>query len=217
MKKIILLALVMLSSNTFGVGKKSNVLIGAPTVEEMKVSEIVVPKEKSSYQIQLDSLTNWGFNFFDYERRLAKRESSNIVNAVNSIGSLGLYQFRPSTLRLLIKKGYIDDSFLDHNRFLNSRWMQRKALIALCYSNMITSKRMGLFRYHFKEVGGVLVTPEGVLAAMHLRGPRGAKRYLKTGGSVDLTDGYGTPVSQYFRLMSDLKYINGHNKVKSNT
>lgn len=58
----------------------------------------------------------------------------------------------------------------------------------------------GLEKYIGKEIGGQLITREGLHAMMHLGGAGGAKRTLESGGRDSPTDANGTSVLSYARF-----------------
>lgn len=62
----------------------------------------------------------------------------------------------------------------------------------------------GLDRYIGTKINGVEVTESGILAAAHLGGKNGVKRYLESGGQYDPEDSNGTSLSDYMKRHAGL-------------
>lgn len=56
---------------------------------------------------------------------------------------------------------------------------------------------LALQSYIKQTVGGIFITAGGLLGGVSLLGPDALKQFLTTGGATDLTDGYGTHMSEY--------------------
>ncbi|MBA3910573.1 MAG: hypothetical protein C0524_11970 [Rhodobacter sp.] len=138
-------------------------------------------------------------------------ESGGDYQAVNSLNFLGAYQFGEAALTDL---GYVrlDSDALDNNysggwtgkngidsakEFLASKKVQDKAAeawVKLMW-HYIESENMG--RYAYSEVGGVELTPSGMLGATHLLGTYALKEFIRSDGTADLRDPYGMPLVSY--------------------
>lgn len=55
----------------------------------------------------------------------------------------------------------------------------------------------GLDQYYGQKIGGVTMTPKGMLAVAHLGGKEGLRRFLETGGQYNPADANGTTLRQY--------------------
>jgi hypothetical protein len=142
---------------------------------------------------------------------LRMMESGGDYQAVNTLNFLGAYQFGEAALTDL---GYVhlDNDALDNNysggwtgkngidsakEFLASKKVQdtaAEAWVKLMW-HYIESENMG--RYAWTEVGDVLLTPSGMLAATHLLGPYALKEFIQSDGTADLRDPYGMPIVSY--------------------
>ena len=56
-----------------------------------------------------------------------------------------------------------------------------------------------------RKIGDVTVTPAGMLAAAHLVGNEGVKKFLDSAGSVDPKDGNGVSCSTYMKKFGGFK------------
>lgn len=129
-------------------------------------------------------------SFISFREALAFKESQGKYGVVNSLGYLGKYQFGMTTLRLF----GVHDSLT----FLNSPKLQERVFIKnLRYNHELLEDYIQ--EYGGKNVGGVEITESGILAAAHLSGVGGVKRYLKTDGKGRSRDAYGSSVRTYLR------------------
>lgn len=119
-------------------------------------------------------------------------ESNNDYTKVNSLGFLGKYQFGKSTLRGL---GFNISKY----EFLNSPMIQDSAMMRLLsYNKKILQSYIDY--WDGKTIKGMLITESGILAAAHLAGPSGVKRYFKYGKNP--SDAYGTTLTKYLHKFS---------------
>ena len=67
-----------------------------------------------------------------------------------------------------------------------------------------------------KRINGILVTESGILAAAHLAGPGSVKKYLRSYGLDNFTDGYGTTLCYYMKKFSgyDTSFLKPNKKAK---
>jgi len=129
-------------------------------------------------------------SFISFREALAFKESQGKYGIVNSLGYLGKYQFGMTTLRHF--------GVNDADTFLRSPKLQERIFVKnLRYNhNMLEDY---IQKYAGKEVGGVTVTESGMLAAAHLSGVGGVKKYLKSNGTGRSRDAYGSSVRGYMK------------------
>lgn len=129
-------------------------------------------------------------SFLTFREALAFKESQGKFWKVNTLGYMGKYQFGMSTLETL----GINDSI----KFLNSPRLQERTFIKnLRYNHKQLEPYIE--KYVGKKVGGVHITESGILAAAHLSGAGGVKRFFKTKGSRANRDAYGSSVKTYMK------------------
>ncbi|MGJ8685674.1 MAG: peptidoglycan-binding protein LysM [Nonlabens sp.] len=129
-------------------------------------------------------------SFLTFREALAFKESQGKFWKVNSLGYMGKYQFGMSTLETL--------GVTDSLRFLRSPRLQERVFIKnLRYNHEILEPY--ILKYAGKKVGGVYITESGILAAAHLSGPGGVKRFFKTKGRKSNRDAYGSSVKTYMK------------------
>jgi len=127
-------------------------------------------------------------SFLTFREALAFKESQGKFWKVNSLGYMGKYQFGMSTLETLGVK--------DSLQFLKSPRLQERTFIKnLQYNHNILEQYIE--QYAGKKVGGVDITESGILAAAHLSGAGGVKRFFKTKGRKANRDAYGSSVKMY--------------------
>jgi hypothetical protein len=131
-----------------------------------------------------------GKTFTGFKEALAFKESSGRYQIVNAYGYLGKYQFGKSTL----ERFDIDRP----NEFLKDPELQEKAFIALCQVNKWILRK-DIKRMVGKRVNGITITESGILAAAHLGGAGNVKKYLRSWGSYQFEDGFGTNLEEYLK------------------
>ena len=148
---------------------------------------------------------------------LSMMESDGNYQIVNSLNFLGAYQFGEAALTDLGFVNFDGDAY-DNNygggwtgkygvrsakAFLGNKNAQDRAAsewLELMWSYIELQNIDG---YAWSEVGGVMLTPSGMLAATHLLGPESLARYIHSGGTADLRDPYGTPIENYIVRLAD--------------
>jgi len=147
---------------------------------------------------------------------LKMMESGGDYQTVNSLNFLGAYQFGEAALTDLGYVRYDGDAYDNDygggwtgkhgvksaKQFLASKPAQDKAMeewLELMWSYIEMHK---VDRYAWREVGGEVLTPSGMLAAAHLLGAESLAAYVRSDGRKDLTDPYGTPISSYIRKLN---------------
>lgn len=143
---------------------------------------------------------------------MARLESGGIkeaYQAINRYGYMGKYQFSKKTLRGLVRTGYLKATNKELRNFMRDPELQERAMIALVKNNKNTLLNYGLFKYIGRDVNGITVTMDGMLASAHLLGPYAVSHYLKNGGSLKTVkigsvvirkyDGNGTSLEDYMK------------------
>jgi len=149
-----------------------------------------------------------GKSFVGFKEALGFKESGGNYFRVNSLGYLGKYQFGAETLKLI--------GIYNSNQFLYNPELQEKAFLANAERNKWILRK-DIKRYVGKTINGVNVTESGILAAAHLAGPGSVKKYLRSYGSNNLQDAYGTSVRAYMKKFSgyDTSAIMPNKKAKA--
>ena len=143
---------------------------------------------------------------------MAELESGGIskaYQAINRYGYMGKYQFSKKTLRGLVRNGYLKATNKELRNFMRDPELQERAMVALVKNNKNTLLNYGLFKYIGRDVNGIEVTMDGMLASAHLLGPYAVSHYLKNGGSLKTVkirgvvirkyDGNGTSLEDYMK------------------
>jgi hypothetical protein len=154
-----------------------------------KVGPFKAPTTDSSLR-DYSLATSSADSFISFKEALAFKESRGQHWRVNTLGYLGKYQFGVTTLEQF--------GITDTTAFLNSVRMQERVFIKnLRYNNQILSRYID--QYEGKTVAGVTITQSGLLAAAHLSGPGGVKKFLKSNGNKSIKDAYGSSVRTYIK------------------
>ena len=134
-----------------------------------------------------------GKSYNGFKEALAFKESRGDYFTVNTLGYLGKYQFGSETLKLI--------GIYNPNQFLNTPELQEKAFLANTERNKWILRK-DIERFDGKNINGVLVTESGILAAAHLAGPGSVKKFLRSYGSQNVSDAYGSTVKTYMKKFS---------------
>ncbi|MDA8762541.1 peptidoglycan-binding protein LysM, partial [Flavobacteriaceae bacterium] len=88
-----------------------------------------------------------------------------------------------------------------------------KVFIAYCKVNRWILRR-DIKRSVGKTINGIKITESGILAAAHLSGAGNVKKYLRSNGSINLSDAYGTSIESYMKIFAgyDVSFIVGDRK-----
>ncbi len=135
-----------------------------------------------------------GKSFIGFREAIAFKESRGDYFSINKFGYMGKYQFGASTLRMV--------GVYNSKDFLKDPKLQEKVFIA----NLRRNKwilRKDIKRFVGKKIRGVKITESGILAAAHLGGAGNVKKYLRTYGSYNFSDAYGTSLSYYIKRFAD--------------
>ena len=158
-----------------------------------KPTEVLFPKNKTSQAKMLMAPPFLGSSYIGFKEALAFKESSGNYFIINTLGYLGKYQFGIGTLQLM--------GVYNATRFLNDPVLQEQAF----HTNIARNKwilRNDIERFVGKNIGGVMITESGMLAAAHLAGAGNVKRYLRSWGAFDISDSYGTNIANYMKKFS---------------
>lgn len=131
-----------------------------------------------------------GQSFEAWKEALAFKESRGNYQIVNKLGYMGKYQFGKATLRGL----GVNDSI----SFLEDEQLQEEVFIKYVRHNY-KSLAPYIKKYAGQEIGGVLVTESGILAAAHLSGAGGVKKFLSSNGHEGKKDAFGTTIRSYMK------------------
>ena len=134
-----------------------------------------------------------GKSFVGFKEALAFKESGGNYASVNTYGYLGKYQFGKETLKMI--------GIYNLQQFLSNPKLQEKAFMANAARNKWILRR-DIKNFVGKRINGVLVTESGILAAAHLAGPGSVKKYLRSYGIDNFSDGFGTTVEYYMKKFS---------------
>lgn len=190
MKKVLLLfsllALVIIISSFSNDGETRNINLLRPNY-----TSTVLTKKQSSYnQINIPFV---GKSFNGFREAIAFKESQGKYNTVNTLGYLGKYQFGRTTLERF--------NIYNTNHFLQDPELQEDAFIALCSVNKWILRR-DIKRSAGKTINHIKITESGILAAAHLAGAGNVKKYLRSNGTFDFKDAYGSSVQHYLKQFS---------------
>ncbi len=148
-----------------------------------------------------------GKSFNGFKEALAFKESRGNYFTVNTLGYLGKYQFGTETLKLI--------GIYNPSEFLNDPELQEKAFLANAERNKWILRK-DIERFQGKNIGGVEITESGILAAAHLAGPGSVKKYLRSYGSHNVSDAYGSSVRYYMKKFSgyDTSFVEADRRAK---
>jgi len=149
--------------------------------------EVIVRDNGSYFQLFL------GKTYVGFKEALGFKESQGLYTVTNEYGYMGKYQFGKSTLEMI--GIYNTESFLSDSR------LQEEAFAANTSRNKWILRK-DIRRYVGRYMNGVKVTESGILAAAHLAGAGNVKKYLRSGGSVQFEDAFGTSIRYYLKKFS---------------
>lgn len=141
--------------------------------------------------------------FQKYLNAVAHRESGSNPRAINTVGAMGKYQFTEETLDFLGFGNITADKFR-RNPDIFPIHTQEKMMLKLLKSNQRILQEV-IDKYSGTVHNGILITKSGILAAAHLAGAFGVKRYFKYNGVNNPSDVYGTSLKDYLKYFSGYK------------
>ena len=162
---------------------------------------------------------------------LRMMESGGDYQSVNTLNFLGAYQFGEAAL---VDLGYVrqDSDPYDNNysggwkgkngidsakEFLASKSAQDKAAEAWVKLMWHYIEAENLDQHAWTKVGGVELTPSGMLAASHLMGTYSLQAFIDSDGKIDTRDPYGMPVSTYMIRMAKVEVPFGEKPADADT
>ena len=121
---------------------------------------------------------------------------------------MGKYQFGTGTLKLIGIK--------DTKEFIDNSYLQEQAFSANTSRNKWILRR-DIKRFQGSYIGGIKITESGMLAAAHLAGPGNVKKYLRSGGTLQFNDAFGTSIKYYLKKFSgyDTSFIVANKRAKA--
>jgi len=170
--------------------------------EETKPDDLALLNSNKSFSPYL------GKSFVGFKEALAFKESRGDYSTVNTYGYLGKYQFGKETLKMI--------GIHDSKEFLNDPELQERAFIANVERNKWILRR-DIKRFVGKKINGILITESGILAAAHLAGAGSVKNYLRSYGTDNFSDAYGTTIEYYMKKFSgyDISFLKPNKKAKA--
>ena len=156
---------------------------------------------------------------------LGNRESAGNYKAFNKFGYAGKYQMGEMAL---VDCGY----YIKKTRCYNNDWtgkftekdgissiqdflakpcVQENAIRIYMKKQWGYLKAIGADKFLGKLFNGYEITASGLLAGAHLKGAGTVIKYLKSGGSFNPKDGFGTSVEEYLKKFAgyDVSEITG--------
>jgi len=143
--------------------------------------------------------------FKQFLTALGKYESGNNPAIWNKWGYIGKYQFGRMA-RKSTGCEHVTYSNFKKDPSIWPEWEQEIAMRKLLMKNQV---HLGttILQYDGKlMIDGVVVTKSGMLAAAHLAGAYGVKKYFATNGRYNPTDACGTSLETYLLLFSGYKF-----------
>lgn len=162
-----------------------SVLVTVLTLEEFLIEQT---SSKSNNQVPFI-----GNQFIGFREAVGFKESRSRYHIVNKFGYLGKYQFGKSTLKRL--------KIHNVENFLKDPEQQEKAFKALCSLNKHILRK-DIKRSVGKKINGIRITESGILAAAHLGGAGNVKKFLRSNGSTNFNDAFGTSIQHYMKKFS---------------
>lgn len=137
-----------------------------------------------------------------YLDSIGNNESGNNPRAWNRYGYIGKYQFGYAARKSC---GYDEVKFRDfiRNPEIWSEQAQDSAMITLMSINE-QHLRDVIHKYNGEQIKGYTITKSGILAAAHLAGAGGVKRYFAYGRNPK--DAYGTSLEDYLIKFSGFNF-----------
>ena len=131
-------------------------------------------------------------------------ESGSNWRKTNEFGYLGKYQFGRSALR---STGF---DHVTYKTFINNpgiwtEYEQDSAMLILMKKNEVYLDSI-IKVYNDSVFNNILISKSGILAAAHLAGSSGVKKYFTSNGKSNPKDAYGTTLSYYLNKFSGYKF-----------
>jgi hypothetical protein len=164
-------------------------------------SDLTRLKHNITHSNRRDTIMLQNMTVKQFKNRLSEIETggySDQYKVVNKYGYLGKYQISQA---FLVKYGGGD-----REKYLRSAWIQERTMNKLCRHYLYEIDRIGLEKYVGKEINGITITLEGLMAGFHQH-PVALVKWLKTNGKIDKTDGFDYPVSKFVETFSPTKTL----------
>jgi hypothetical protein len=124
---------------------------------------------------------------------------------------MGLYQIGKESLRDASQRTKDPDLKDLHKKITKKKFDNDPNIFSVelqtkVFKQLLKNNRHYLRRYKKyigQTIGGIKITESGLVGAAHLVGNGGIKKFLRSGGKKDDTDGNGTKCSEYLKLFSD--------------
>jgi hypothetical protein len=150
----------------------------------------------------------------EFLNKLAFKESSGIWDTVRYVNRkrdkkrvpvyVGKYQFGNMAFKDIKSKVRVHNFAKDPSIWTEEQ--QDKDIMQLIKNNKHYLRKKSTFKgyqhYLGKTINGVEITESGVMAAAHLIGNSGVKKFLRSNGEKDPADGNGTTCSKYMKIFS---------------
>jgi hypothetical protein len=168
---------------------------------------VLFPQPFLATNNQADKLVFLGNTYVGFRESVGFKESQGDYNAVNTLGYLGKYQFGKNTLKLM--------GVNDTEHFMATPKLQEKVFELNVARNKWILRR-DIKRFVGKKINGTVITESGIVAAAHLAGAGNVKKYLRSYGSKDFSDAYGSNVKYYMKRFAgyDISIIEAKQKPK---
>lgn len=153
----------------------------------------VATLEESKAEFRHENLLQLGYSFVGFKEALAFKESQGIYDIINAYGYVGKYQFAPTSLNAV--------GVTDIEAFRLDSKLQENAFLAFTSRNKYLLRNY-IDKYEGKVINGVKITESGMLAAAHLAGAGNVKKYLRSHGTHQFNDAYGTSLQSYLKRYS---------------
>lgn len=138
-----------------------------------------------------------------YLDAIGDSESGNNPGAYNKYGYIGKYQFGSAARKYCgVPKTITFGKFIK-NPSIWSEQQQDSAMIVLLSKNEEHLMDV-IHRYNGKTVNGIVITRSGILAAAHLGGATGVRKYFAH--NYNPRDAYGTSIEDYLIKFSGFNF-----------
>ena len=153
----------------------------------------VLTLEDAKENLNVENTLQLGKSYVGFKEALAFKESQGIYDIVSRYGYIGKYQFALNSLNAI--------GVTDIEDFRQNSKLQEEAFLAYTARNKWLLRNY-ITKYEGEIINGIEVTESGVLAAAHLAGAGNVKKYLRTKGSHQVNDAFGTTLQFYLKLFS---------------
>jgi hypothetical protein len=171
------------------------------------VNDEFVAKLKLRYKLEYfrELTANYEAEQFDkFLFDLGNRESGNNPDSWNQFGYIGKYQLGKSARK---STGFEHITYCDFKTdpSIWPEWEQDVAMMKLLLKNQ-KHLMYAISQYSGNMIHGVVVTKSGILAAAHIAGAEGVKRYFATNGLYNPADAFGTSLETYLFMFSGYNF-----------